>query len=105
MHDPIIRFSISGQMLGSDKVLERQRKIDFLENHMRNYGCVPVLDLIPQFTVDYQPDTETYGFSLSVYGVFVGMEEAWQIDGMTNGTTTTSSTQRLKSKPSSDTVA
>jgi hypothetical protein len=105
MHDQIIRFSMPGEMKGANKVEERERHIRFLENHMRNHGCVPVLDLIPQFTVNYLPETETYEFRVSVYGVFVGMEEAWYIDGMTNGTTTTSSTQKHKSKPSSDTVA
>jgi hypothetical protein len=99
MHDEIIRYSMAGELPDANIVQAKERMTKFLENQMRDNGCAPVLDLIPQFTVDYQAGKGTFKFELTVYGVFVG-REAWATTGMTNGTTITNSTQRNKSKES-----
>ena len=102
MHDEIIRYSMSGQIPDANVVKAKERMTKFLEAQMKDNGCTPVLDLLPQFTLNYDAESETFGFELSVYGVFVG-RQAWQQDGMMNGATIMNSTLRPKSRESSDT--
>jgi hypothetical protein len=70
MHDEIIRFHLDGTMSDINIVEQRERLIHNLEIQMRDHGVVPALDLGPQFTLDYLPESETYNFSLTVYGVW-----------------------------------
>jgi hypothetical protein len=63
----------------------RERLIHDVEAGMRDEGFIPILDLIPQFTREYDADTETFSFTLSVYGTHVGEENSWQQAGMMNG--------------------
>lgn len=86
MHDEIIRYSLEGTMTEINIVEQRERLIHTLENQMRDEGAVPVLDLDPQFTLDYEPESETYNFSLTVYGSYVGGNNSWQTAGVTSGT-------------------
>lgn|SRR5690606_1283210 len=99
MHDEIIRYSLVGEIQDSNIVESKKRLVSFVEGRMRDEGCAPALDLEPQFTLDYKPERETYEFSLSVYGVYIG-EEAWQNAGMMNGKTIMLSTAQVRSKES-----
>lgn len=83
MHDEIIRYSLEGTMTEINIVEQRERLIHNLENQMRDVGAVPVLDLDPQFTLDYEPESETYNFSLTVYGTWT--EDASGVSGVCEG--------------------
>jgi hypothetical protein len=48
---------------------------------MRSRGYVPVLDLEPQFSMQYQAHKESYGFNLIMFGVYVGKKKALEIEG------------------------
>lgn len=96
MHDEIIKFSLDGEIADTNIVQQRERLIEFVENCMREEGAVPVLDLDPQFTLDYDSATEVYKFYLTVYGVYLGKEEAWQVSGTTSGTKTKKYTPPIK---------
>lgn|SRR4051812_497419 len=85
MHDRIKRFSLNGIILPELAVQTRERLIINIESDMRDQGYVPVLDLTPQFTRVYDAVKEHFEFDLSVYGVYVGKDEEWQIAGMTDG--------------------
>lgn len=98
MHDEIIRFSIEGTLPDSNIVQTKERMMDFLLGAMKDNGCTPVLELDPQFTLDYKPEDEIFEFELSMYAAFVGSEEAWQASGMTNGAMILNYTQKPKSK-------
>jgi hypothetical protein len=104
MHDEVIRYSMAGELPDSKVVQSKERMMHFLTVQMKESGCVPILDLAPHFTLDYHPERETFAFELSMYGVFIGKEAAWQAEGLMNGTVITSTTPRTKSKESSDTV-
>jgi hypothetical protein len=95
MHDEIRRFGIEGQIADINIVDQKQRLVDFQENRMREEGCVPSLDLDPQFTLDYDAESETFNFALSVYGVYVG-EDSWQVAGVSSGTTIQRFTPKVK---------
>lgn len=84
MHDDIKRFELVGQVTHDKFVATREALIKNVEGSMRDEGYVPVLDLHPQFTRQYDAEREVFDFHVSVYGVHVG-EQAWQIAGMTNG--------------------
>jgi hypothetical protein len=85
MHEDIKTFSLDGEIGDSNLIEGKERLINFLEVSMRDCGAVPVLDIEPQFTLDYQPDKETYKFMLTLYGVHVGEEAAWETAGLMSG--------------------
>lgn len=86
MHDNIKKFFYDGELSDDDNIVEtKERLIHHLETQMRDNGFVPVLDMDPQFTLDYKPEDEKYIFDLSIYGVKVGVQQSWQISGVMNG--------------------
>lgn len=87
MHDDIIRYSLDGKISDTNVVQEKERLIHFMENQMRYDGVVPSLDLDPQFTWEYNSHSESYDFTLTVYGTHVGTEKAWKTAGTMAGTT------------------
>jgi len=103
MHDDIKRFPLEGSLEDRNIVSAKERLVRFQETAMREDGFVPVLDLHPHFTLDYDPQSESYEFSLSVWGSYVGKKEAWLVDGMLDGKTIMKSTLPTKSKESCDT--
>jgi len=82
-HSKILRRQIDGE-IGSDKDIPRLR-LHFqklLEDSMRDEGIVPLLDVLPAFSLEYINDT--YKFKLTMHGVMVGKEATkWQ--GMSDG--------------------
>lgn len=89
MHDEIKRFSLEGEIGDNNMVEAKERLITFLEAQLRDAGHVPALDLEPQFTLDYDRNTEKYNFELSIYGIHVGKEQACSTAGVMNGKTIT----------------
>ncbi len=85
MHDEVIRFHLDGEIIDGNIVRAKEQFVKVLEDLMKEQGCVPSIDLEPQFTLDFKPDTETFDFHLSVYGIHVGSDEAWQTQGVTIG--------------------
>lgn len=93
MHDDIRKFSLEGEV--SDRanlVTHRDELVRCVEDMMREEGFAPALDLDPQFTLDYDPSKESYAFVLTVYGIEVGEDQAWQAAGMMCGKLITRST-------------
>ena len=85
MHDEIRKFYLEGELDEVKLVSTKERIVLHLENMMRDYGFVPSVDNEPQFTLDYKPEVSKFDFKLTVYGVKVEKERAWQISGMTSG--------------------
>lgn len=86
MHDDIKRFSLDGEITSDRFISAREALLNDVDSEMRDEGYVPVLDLIPQFTRQYNEESETFKFEISIYGVYVGEDKSWQVSGMTNGT-------------------
>jgi hypothetical protein len=103
MHDDILRWTLTGELPDSNIVQAKDRLVEFVESNIREYGCVPVLDLDPQFTLDYSPDSETFAFMLSVYGIYTG-DDSWETAGVMSGTKIMKSTTLDKSREFSLTV-
>lgn len=85
MHDDIRKFDLEGELGEPNVVTTRDRLVDFVEESMRDYGYVPALDIEPQFTLDYNMETESFNFKLTVYGIEVGKERACKLGGILSG--------------------
>lgn len=85
MHDEIRKFYLEGIMLDANVVETRERLVRHLESMMRDYGYVPSVDNEEQFTLDWDGEQNQFKFKLTVYGVMVGKERAWELSGMTSG--------------------
>lgn len=85
MHKKIERFGFDGQIRDDSDFIRLRAQYESLVVHqMRDDGYVPVLDLGPMWSTQYNKD-ETYSFDLTVYGVYVGRKKAWTIEGMDGG--------------------
>jgi hypothetical protein len=99
MHDEIKKFYLEGELAEVNIVETKERIVHHLENMMRDYGFVPSIDNEPQFTLQFNPETEAFDFKLTVYGVKVDKERAWGISGITSGKEISKSIRRPKLKP------
>lgn len=98
MHDDIIRFERQGYT--DNNAQTREWYINEVEKEMRDAGLAPSIDNDPQYTVEYLPSEGCFYFTLSVFGVKVGKDEAWDISGVTNGKRIMKHTPRTKSRES-----
>lgn len=84
MHSNVKRFQVGG-VIKDDADFPRLRAQfeDMLVKEMRSGGYIPVLDLGPYFSTEYQQSS--YTFLITAYGTFVGRRKAWEIQGICNG--------------------
>lgn len=103
MHKTIRRFGMDG-VVGDDADFTRLRaQYEALILHqMRDMGYVPVLDLGPYWSTEYDWENELYSFILSIYGVRVGKSRAWTVEGIAHGREIPRSIPPNKSSPSSE---
>lgn len=80
----IRRFVMTGEYAETKLIQTRSTVRSFLINMMKDEGYVPLLDVDPVWQNDYRGG-ERYLFTYTIQGVFVGKEEAWQIDGVMDG--------------------
>jgi hypothetical protein len=85
MHKDIKRFWLDGTVSDTGMVKARENFERMLIQEMRSDGFVPVLDLGPYWSTSYDATRDNYNFALSIYGVYVGKEEACKIEGMSDG--------------------
>ena len=104
MHDEIIRYELEGEVADSELVETKERLTRFLEMRMRDSGAVPSLDINPQWSLNYKPETETYDFKISVYGVYVGEGETKSVAGVSDGMRMKNTTPKSKSSQSLEPV-
>lgn len=85
MHNDIKSYRLFGEIDDAHIEQTKERLIHSLEDHMRLDNHVPVLDIDPQFTLDYKQDREIFEFCLTLYGVEVDEEEVESCAGMMEG--------------------
>ena len=97
MHSNVKRFQVDG-IIGDDADFPRLRAHyeHLLAKEMRNNGYIPVLDLGPYFSTEYQ--SKQYNFVVTAYGIYVGRRKAWEIQGITNGRLVSMTTPKNKSQ-------
>lgn len=80
----IRRFCLVGDLIETRMIQSRETHNSVLIGMMKDEGYVPLLDVNPVFQTKYVGG-EKYQFSLTIQGVFVGRERAWQTQGMLDG--------------------
>jgi len=82
MNRKIKQFGFDG-VIADDSVLPRMRLQyeKMIEDSMRDSGYVPVRDLDPIFIIKYNEENNSYQFSISIHGIYVGKKKAQQYDG------------------------
>jgi hypothetical protein len=98
-HKPIKKFNLSG-VIHDESALGRLKMeyIRLLESEMRLSGYVPRLDIVPDFTVDYNEKKKYFEFELTVHGIHTGRKQSEWIEGIDG--TKAIYTQKSKSKES-----
>jgi len=94
MHEDVVRFEQKGHTL--DAALVSKWLVDEFERELRDKGFVPSIDNDPQLTVEYLPSEEMFEYTLSVFGVKVDKDKAWEISGVSRGKTVMKHTQPSK---------
>jgi hypothetical protein len=82
-HKPLKRFNLNG-MISDEAVIWRLKEeyIRLLVTEMRLAGYVPRLDIVPDFTVDYNEKKKFFEFELTLYGVYIGRRQSEWIIGL-----------------------
>lgn len=101
MHEEIKKFHLEGVFGGSANQVQFKQGVEhWLETDMREHGYVPVLDMDTQYSRQYDVEKDEFKFQLSIYGTYVGRDEAWGISGVMNGKRIPKYTHQAKSKAS-----
>lgn len=80
----IRRFQFKGQTDGARLPQKQEGYRHAVTNMMRDEGFVPLLDVDPVFSWEWFKD-DLYSFCYTWHGVFVGMEKAWETEGVLAG--------------------
>lgn len=94
MHDEVKAFYLEGQIREKNLEQEKARLEEYFTKSIRDESYVPVLDIDPHWTLNYNFATSTYDFKLTIYAVFE--EDAWLYAGMMDGKLITSSLPKRK---------
>lgn len=83
LHNKRIKpFSIDGEIADDSVMISKRAQYQHLvDSHMRIAGYVPVLDLDPQFYIEYNSDKDIYNFKYIVFGVYVGKKKSREYVG------------------------
>ena len=84
IHRPIKKFQVNVEFADdSDMIRVRNQFENLLTHDMRIKGYARVLDIDPAFSVEFTG--ETWKFLMTIHGVYVGKNKAWQSEGITQG--------------------
>lgn len=82
MRKNIHNFTISGIIRDDSQIIKSREHYErLLIQQMRDGGYVPILDMLPQFTLKYVEKNNNYAFTLTMFGVFVGKKKSKDIEG------------------------
>ena len=82
MRKNIHNFTITGVIKDDSLLIKARENYErLLVQQMRDGGYVPILDMSSQWSTNYFPKTNHYGFYLTMFGVFVGKKKAKTIQG------------------------
>jgi len=84
IHRPIKRFQANVEFADdSDMIRVKNQYENLLTHDMRVKGYARVLDIDPAFSVEFTG--ETWKFTMTIHGIYVGKKKAWQSEGITQG--------------------
>lgn len=82
-HKPLKKFNLDG-VISDEAVIWRLKNeyVRLLTTEMRLAGYVPRLDIVPDFTVDYNEQKKFFEFELTIYGIYIGRKQSEWILGI-----------------------
>ena len=82
-HKPIKRFFLDGIIYDDSAIVRlRDEYSRLLTTEMKLSGYVPRLDIVQDFTIEYNYSKQYFEFKLSIYGVYVGKKKSEWILGI-----------------------
>lgn len=94
-HKNIKKFSIDGEFLSDSSIPSIRAQYEALLIHdMRGKGYVQMLDIDSLWATEYDETKNTWTFSLSVYGVYIGKKKAKIWEGISSGSLIPRDTQQ-----------
>ena len=95
-HKAIKSFNISGEIYDDSAIIRlRDEYSRILHTGMRLSGYVPRLDILEDFTIEYEEATLIFKFKLTIYGSYIGKKKSEWVMGLNS--TAPVYTQRSKS--------
>jgi hypothetical protein len=96
-HRPIKKFYLDG-IIHDESALGRLKDeyIRLLDSEMRLSGYVPRLDIVPDFTIDYNHNKNYFEFQLTVHGTYTGRKQSEWIAGIDVSTPIYTQKSKLK---------
>lgn len=82
-HRPLKKFGLDGTIY-DDSAMWRL-KIEYIRliiSEMRLSGYVPRIDIAPDFTIEYNENTQAFKFEISLYGIYIGKRQSEWIFGI-----------------------
>ena len=86
-HKPLKRFGLEGTIYDDSAIW--RLKIEYMRliiSEMRLSGYVPRIDIAPDFTIQYNENSQAFEFKLSLYAIYVGKRQSEWIFGVNEGT-------------------
>jgi hypothetical protein len=85
-HKNIKKFAIEGEFIDDSMIPTTRVQFEsLLVGDMRSRGYVPVLDIAPLWSTEYNQVRDIWMFGLSVYGVYIGKRKAKECEGLSDG--------------------
>jgi len=82
-HKPLKRFNLNGSIYDDSAIWRlKEEYTSLLMTEMRISGYVMRLDIVPDFTIEYNENTKAFDFELSIYGIYVGKRKSEWIFGV-----------------------
>lgn len=86
LHKPLKPFTLDVQFKDSAFFAKKQDDIvRIIHEMMREKGYIPVLDLNPYITVEYDCQNDTFNYKVTCHGTYVGRKKSWELQGWTMG--------------------
>ena len=99
LHKPIKRFQVEVEFKQDSDMIRVRAQYESLVTHdMRNKGYIPVMDVYPHFSIDYDNENEKWKCFLTLFGTYIGKKKAWQYEGIHQGKLIQRITQTVKSE-------
>jgi hypothetical protein len=79
-------FYLEGELLDDSVIISTKDIAErTIKTDMRDKGYVPVLDIDPIWSVEYNAITDQWFFEISMHGFYAGKRKAWQYQGWSQG--------------------
>ena len=83
MHESIESFKMTGVLSDANVEREKARIEKFFTDALRDEQFIPVLDIDPQWSMNYDFDKDAFVFELTVY--CAREEDSWAYAGLMDG--------------------